>query len=1079
MSREQLAVGYRGAIAWMANNPVASNLLMIVIMAAGLFGMFSVTQEVFPSFELDTVTISVPYPGASPAEVEQGIVLAIEEKVRGIDGIKRVTSTANENVGTVAAELLIDANPEKVLSDIKTEVDRIQTFPEEAEEPSVTLLSPRREVISLVIAGDQDLRRLHEIGERARRDLLASGEITQVELFGVPPLEIAVEVRRETLEAYGLTLDDIARTIRASSLELPGGSLDTRGGELLVRVADRKLSGEEFGDIVVATTAGGAQTRLGQIATIRDGFEDNDQASYFNGQPAVRVTAYRVGDETPQSVADAVKDYAEVLSAEVGESVTITHWADDSELLKGRIDLLLNNARLGLILVVGVLALFLNARLAFWVSMGIPITFLGAFFLMPSLDVTINMVSLFAFIITLGLVVDDAIVVGESAFAKMEEGMEPLEASIAGARQMVVPVTFAVLTSAAAFSPLFFVPGFSGKIFRVLPMIVLAVLFFSLVESFFILPAHLAHQAKGNAATRRLGVLLRPLDWARGHATAGLARFISGVFEPFLRFVLRWRYAAASFGVATFIATIGMLAGGVVPFNFFPKLDSDQVTATVRLPYGTPIERTLEIREVLEASAARTIEELGAEDAVVGMFTSVGSGPAAGGPGGGTAAIGSHLLTVELELVGSGEREFTSSEFGFAWAAQTPEQVGVDAMGFTSSSGPGAGAAVDVLMSHPDTEVLAAASAEMAAELRSFSDLTDVENSYANGKPQLDFQLKDSARALGLTTSDVARQLRSSFYGSEALREQRGRNELKVMVRLPEEQRSSEYDLDALEVRTPMGAYVPLEAVADVTRGRAPTAITREEGTRTVNVKGELAAGVASPQAVLEGLEEGAIPKLLDKYPGLSMEFAGSQREQAESLGSLGRNYLLALFVMYALLAVPFKSYLQPLVIMTAIPFGFVGAVWGHLIMGYEMSIISMMGVVALSGVVINDSLVLIDAANQRRRLKGDGLGHLDDAIEAIVHGATRRFRPILLTSLTTFFGLAPMIAETSVQARFLIPMAISLGFGVLFATFVVLVLVPCFYLFVEDFLYTKTWYLRWSGLVEADPVEVELEPAK
>ena len=1026
----------RTAIAWMARNSVAANLLMVMILLAGAMGLTRVKQEVFPEFDLDLVTVGVVYPGASPEEVEQGIVLAIEEAVRTIDGVKRVTSTAAEGAAGVSVELQLGVDGDKVLTDVKTAVDRIQTFPEDAERPTVELAARRSTVVSIILSGDQPLSTLEALGERVREELLASDDISQVEVNGVPPLEVAIEVSREKLEGLGLTLGDVANRIGAASLELPGGGLDTESGEILVRVADRRLDGSAFEELVIATAPDGGKVLLGDVATVDDGYEDNDQAHFYQGQRAVRVVAYRTGDEAATTVSDAVHATLERIRPDLPSTVHVAIWDDDSEMLRARIDLLVRNARLGLVLVVLILAVFLAPRLAFWVALGIPISFLGAFLLMPTMDLSINMITLFALIITLGMVVDDAIVVGENAYEKTQTGMDQTKAAIEGAQEMAVPVTFAILTTIAAFAPMFFVPGVMGKIFRLFPGMVIAVLVFSLLESFFILPAHLAHMKDKPASG-----IFAPLERVREKVAGQLKRFIHGPYQAALEHLLTWRYATLAGALALFLLAVGVVRGGVVPFNFFPKLEGDVVTVSARLPYGSAPERTMETREVLEASLQAAIDHFG-DDYVTGVYTRVGE--SGGGGFGNPQQVGANLLTVEVELVPSGEREFSSQDFRGIWSNATPQLVGVDSVSFNSSAGPGAGAAVAVRLSHSDTEVLAAASEALAAEMRGYADLSDIENSWAAGKPQLDFSLRPEAQALGLTSFDVARQLRNAFYGAEAVREQRGRRELRVMVRLPEEQRRSEHDLDQLRIRTPSGGWVPLSYVADVERGRSPTAIKRQEGRRTVDVSGELAPGVVSSAPVVASVTEDLLPELLATYPGLGAELVGAEEERRESFAALGRNYILAMLAVFTLLAIPFRSYVQPLVVMSAIPFGFVGAVGGHLLMGYELSLISMFGIIALSGVVVNDSLVLIDSAN---RFRAQGLGPHD----AIISAGKRRFRPILLTSLTTFFGLVPMIFETSVQARFLVPMAISLGFGVLFATFVVLLVVPVLYLAVED----------------------------
>jgi len=1030
----------------MARNSVAANLLMFMVLIGGMLGISRTTQEVFPAFDIDQVIVSVVYPGASPEEVEQGIVLAVEESVRGIDGVKRVKSSAGEGIAIVYLDLTLEADPDRVLADTKSAVDRIQTFPEEAERPQVILPTMSRQVVSLVIYGDQDLRSLHAIGERARARLVQHPDVTQVGVSGVPSLEVSVEIPRETLEGLGLTLDEVAHQISGSSLELGGGALQTRQGDILLRVADRVTVGSDFADIVLRGTASGATVRLGDVARITDGYADTDQAAFYSGLPAVRVDASRVGKETPIQVSNAAYEVLEELRAELPDTVQLAVINDASEILQSRIDLLIKNAKYGGLLVVVILALFLEPRLAGWVALGIPVSFMGAFLLMPTIDLSINMITLFALIITLGMVVDDAIVVGENAYDHMQQGRSKLEASILGAREMAVPVTFAILTTIAAFSPMFFVPGVMGKIFRLFPAVVIAVLLFSLIESFFVLPAHLSHQ-KPRPWLDRLAAPQR-------HVARALRDHIEHFYKPTLRRLLRWRYAAVATAIAMFIGVVGLVGSGTVPFSFFPKIEGDLVSVSVRLPYGAPKHQAIAARETLEAALDEAVDEVGGPEILRGVYARVGEGAAQGfGP----PEIGGHLVTVEVFMVPAGEREARSVDLAAAWKEALPPLIGVESLTFNAASGPHAGEAVDLQLAHDDIDVLAAASASLQESLEGYADLINAASTFSLGKPRLDYHLNDNARTLGLTGADVARQIRSAFYGAEALREQRGRNELKVMVRLPEEQRASEYDMEQLQVRTAGGGFAPLASVADFERDRAPTAIKREEGRRTVNVTADLAFGVKSTQDVFKDLESTVLPALVTRYPDLRVEKAGEHREQAESFQALGQNYLLALVAIFGLLAIPFRSYTQPLIIMSAIPFGLVGAVLGHLVMGYSLSLISMFGIVALSGVVVNDSLVLIDTTNRYER------GGLSKE-EAIVAAGARRFRPILLTSLTTFFGLAPMILETSMQARFLIPMAISLGFGVLFATLLVLGVVPCLYMVLEDLERAARWIWRTVG---------------
>ena len=1047
----------KGAISWMARNGVAANLLMAGILACGiLLGLLQVKQEVFPEFSLDIITVRVPYPGASPEEVEQGIVLAVEEEVRGIDGVKAVDATAAEGYGVVSVELLLGANPDKVLADVKNAVDRITSFPEDAEEPSVSLLSTRRRVISMFISGDQDLSTLQDIAEDARAELIGGEGVTYVEIRGVPANEVVVEVPRETLQRYGLTLEEVAQRVRAASIELPAGGIDTAGGEILVKLDDRRRMGEDFRDIVIRGTPGGGVLTLADVATIRDTFEENDQATYLNGERAVEIVAYRVGSESPQGVADYVRSFAEDLKADLPGNVHVTMLKDDSIILRQRIELLVKNAVQGLFLVLLVLYLFLNVRLAFWVALGIPVSFLGAFALMPGLDISVNMISLFAFIITLGMVVDDAIVIGENIYEKLESGLPPARAAIEGAREMAVPVTFAILTTIAAFSPMFFVPGVAGKLFRILPGIALAVLTFSLVESFFVLPAPLGHETLVERFIKtRLGWLDLPSRWFG----RGLDWFNERIYKPVLRNTVELRYVAAALALATFAATVGVVGAGIVPFTGFPVLEGNTVTASVRLPYGTPVARTEEVRAVLEAGAMRAIENAPEEGLLEAIITRVGEGPSQGGPVGGAGAVGSHLLTIEMELIGSENRDTSATFLEEAWANEVPPIAGLESLTFNANIGPSGAADVEIQLAHTDFDTLIDASSELSDKLRTYSDLTGVTNSYAAGKQQYTYSLKPAATTLGVTGNDVARQLRAAFFGAEALREQRGRNEVKVLARLPREQRTSLYDLEQLRIRTPQGGFVPLEQVALLTPDRSPTDILRENGKRVINVTAMLSEGVPSNQAVVTDLNDNVFDKLKADYPGLSVGYAGQQAELNESLFVLLSYFGVALIVIYALLAIPFKSYFQPFIIMLgAIPMGFVGAVLGHLLLGYKLSMVSMFGIVALAGVVINDSLVLIDAANVYRRQNPDAT-----ALDAMIYAGTRRLRPILLTSLTTFFGLMPLIFETSVQARFIVPMAISLGCGILFATFIILLLVPSLYLILEDLLWA---FKAFSGFV-------------
>ncbi len=1084
--------GERGPISWMARNHVASNLLMIVLIAGGLSIGAQVKQEVFPEFQLDIVTVSVPYPGASPSEVEQGVILAIEEEVRSLDGVKRVTATAVEGNAGVTIELEAGVNANRALADVKSAVDRITSFPNEIEEPVVSLASNRREVITMVLYGDQTEEVLKQIGERIRQELLLRPKVTFVELDGVRSREIAIEISQANLRRYGLTLPQVADLVRRTALELPGGGVKTSGGEILVRTAERRDFGYEFADIPVVALADGTVVRLDDVAEIRDGFEDSDLKATFNGQSAVLIKAYRSGIETPIEVSDEVRAYIAENETLLPPGLGLSVLSDRSEMYRDRLDLLIRNARLGLVLVLLVLGLFLNARLAFWVTMGIPISFLGSLLLLPAMDVSINMISLFAFIITLGIVVDDAIVVGENIFEMRQRGMSRARAAVVGAQTIAMPVTFSVLTTIVAFTPMFFVPGPPGKFFRVIPAIVVCVLLISLVESLFVLPAHLGHKGtlgKGlwhffmypfSRKVRQEVVDPNPDDessapapesrfmkWLNGpqrRFAVVLQRFIDKRYRPALRWATANRYLTVATAFGLLLATLGFVASGRLKFTFMPKVDADTISARAVLPYGSPFEDTKDVESRLLETAYDTIEDFGAEDVVRGVFSISGKEiNVATGPSRPAVGAGSHLGNVQVYLEPADKRTFSATEFASRWREKVRDLTGLESLSFVYATGPGSGKPIEVQLSHPDIDTLEQAAERVAGELSGYAGVRDVDDGFAEGKPQLDFRLTPLGHSLGLTVNELALQVRSAFYGAEALRQQRGRDEIKVMVRRPEAERESEYDIENLLVRTPDGGEVPLYTAATVSRGRAYTTINRADGQRVVTVSADVNASTNAEQ-VMADFAAGPLPAIVADFRGMAGSFEGDSRDRDDSLQSLKSNFMLALLVIFALLAIPFRSYIQPIVVMSAIPFGIVGAVGGHVIMGYDLSLISIMGIVAVSGIVVNDSLVLVHAANEVRDAGAT-------PYEAIQAAGARRLRPILLTSLTTFFGLAPMILETSVQARFLIPMAISIGFGVMFATVIILLIVPALYVIIED----VTSLVFGSGEADA-PTDGELQ---
>ncbi|MGB6288911.1 MAG: efflux RND transporter permease subunit [Desulfobulbales bacterium] len=1020
---EQKLAHKRGPISWMAGRSVTANLLMLVLLIGGLVMGQNISKDVFPDFELDLVSISLIYPGASPEEVERGTILAVEEAIQDIEGIKEITSTAREGSGTVTVEIIEGEDVSEIAQEIKNAVDRISSFPDDAEDPRVTVPSRKRYVVSLALYGDQPEAVLREMAEMVRDRLLMDPEISQVELSGIREYEISIEIPQNVLRTYGLTLNEVAAIVRRASVEVPGGAIRTEGGDVLVRVTERRDVGKEFAKVPVISTPEGTELLLEDIGVIRDDFEESDRFATFNGKPAVMLEVYRIGEQTPVSVSDAVHRQMDEINYILPEGLTLVSRNDRSEIYKQRLDLMLRNGFLGLGLVFILLAVFLETRLAFWVSLGIPISFLGCLLLLPLLGVTFNMVSMFAFIVTLGIVVDDAIIVGENVYSHRQQGLPWLEAAITGTRSIAMPVTFSVLTNMVTFMPIFFVPGFMGKVFREIPLVVVTVFFISLIESLFILPAHLGHKGKG-----REGRIFPKLHELQQRFSAFFVRMVRTRYGPFLGLVLRWRYISFSVAILVLLLAFGYVKSGRLGFELFPKIESDYAAVTANLPFGTSVNRTLEVQQKLVQAGKAVAERNGGEKLVEGIYASVDGSEA----------------QVRIYLTPPKIRPISTAKMTQLWREETGEIAGLETIKFESDAGgPGRGAAISVELSHRDIGVLEHASAELAAAMEYFPNVIDIDDGFSPGKQQIDFKVRPEAQSLNLHAADIARQVRQSYYGAEALRQQRGRNEVKIMVRLPREERISEFHLEEMILRTPDGGEVPLVEAVTLERGRADTSIERRNGRRVVTVSADVRPRSQAAQ-VTEVLNSDTIPALSARYPGLSFSYEGRMADRTESIQSLIRGLLIALIIIYAMLAIPLNSYIQPLIIMLAIPFGLVGAVIGHLIMGYSLSVLSLFGIVALSGVVVNDSLVLIDFANRRRK-KGS------IAVEAIQDAAIQRFRPIMLTTLTTFGGLAPMIFETSRQARFLIPMAISLGYGIVFATVITLVIVPSVYLIIDD----------------------------
>lgn len=1071
----------KGIIHWFSRNHVAANFVMLMIAILGLMTWGKLKKEIFPETSIDAVLITVPYPNATPEEVEKGIIVPIEEAIQDIEGIDKMRSTADQGAGNVQVDVETGFDTRNVMDDIKTRVDAIQNLAEQAEEPLLTELLIKAQVMSIAVSANTDERTLREIAEQVRTGLLTykGGPIpvTQASLAGVRDYEISIEVSEDTLRQYNLSFDDVAAAVRKSSLDLPGGSVRTSGGEVLIRTEARRYTAAEFSRITVVTREDGSKVTLDQIAEIRDEFEEDPIETRFNGESAILINVFRVGNEDTIKIADTVKEYVyEVAPRKMPEGVSLEIWKDDSRYLSGRLALLAKNGVFGLVLVAIVLALFLRPSLALLVSIGIPVSFAGAIMLMPYTDISINMISLFAFILVLGIVVDDAIVVGENVYSRIRKGEHPRLAAPRGTHEVGVVVTFGVLTTAMAFTPMLGLSGVSGKIWPNIPLIVIPTLLFSLVQSKLILPSHLA--------------LLKPFDEEKEPGpilrfqrifSRGLENFIDRFYRPSLRVALTNRYLVLVSFVMLFVVTVMTVRSGWIRFQFFPDVETDVVIAKLKLSQGVSFEKTALAIDRIEEKAFELNEhfpKIEGEPMIRHMLTSIGTQPFIEGIQGiNGAPRDTNIGEVTIEMQSASKRTFTAKEVTSKWRELVGDIPGAVELTFSAEAAAG-GNALDIELVGDDLNNLEAATDELKTALAGFSGVIDIADSNLEGKRELKLEILPGAEALGLRLEDVARQVRQGFYGDEIQRLQRGKNEVKVFVRYPESERKSIADLENMKIRLPDGNEVPFPEVATASLGRSYASITRTDQLRAIRVTADvdktqgananevvasLTAGagaesqsdlwkknIANLFRKLRGLEpkpeppKGALIEITERYPGISYSFEGEQKDQAQSVQEMGQKAIIALLGMYVLMAIPLKSYIQPVIVMSVIPFGLVGAVAGHLLMGFSLSIMSMCGIIALAGVVVNDSLVLVEYVN--RHVKAGETLH--DAARA---AGVARFRPILLTSMTTFAGLTPMLLETDIQAKFLIPMAVSLSFGILFATLITLILVPCIYLVLED----------------------------
>ena len=1073
-----------GAVRWFTRNHVAGNFLMLAILLAGFTTWFKVRKEIFPDTAFDALTVSLPYPNATPEEVERGVVVPVEEAVADVLGIKKMSSTSQQNGGLVTIEVENGYRVRDVMDDVKTRVDAIANFPEEAEEvilEEIVITSP---VMAITLVADgADEATLRGMAETMKDELLAfeskkkpslmefvgnalagKPRITKVSIAGTRPYEISLEVSEDRLSELGLTLAQAAEAVRRYSVDLPAGSIRTGGGELIVRTVGKKFRAADFGEVPLQTLADGSVVRLGQVADLRDGFEDVDLSVKYDEEKAVVVNIFRVGEQDTTRLAKLVEEYVERKNEQALDGVALGIWNDQSELLKGRIDLLSRNALTGLLYVLIVLALFLRPSLAFLVALGIPVSFAGGMWLMPVTDISINMISLFAFILVLGIVVDDAIVTGENVYARIQKGEHPSLAAWKGTHEVGTVVIFGVLTTVVAFTPMLGLSGVSGKIWPNIPLVVIPTLLFSLLQSKFVLPAHLALLGPTKSKEERsqlrwkkyalwnplkyIFFVVEGLFWIQHQIATGLLVFVKKVYQPTLSFGLRWRYPMIAVFFAIFVISLAVVGTGRIKFKFFPEVEGDVLSAKLELAQGVPFDETEKVVARVEAAAqelGRRFEGESGVSVVRHVLASSGTQPFISGfqPDGPPKAT--HIGEVTIELLPSAQREVGSDELVNEWRKLTGSIPGVVELSFKAETAAG-GNAIDLSLTGLDLEELEAATRFAKEKLGDYSGVIDITDSSRVGKDEIQIiRLTRAGETLGSTLGGVGSQVRDAFFGNEAQRLQRGRDEVKVMVRLPEKDRRTIETIEKLELVSPAGQRVALREVAEYRFGNGPAVINRTDRKRSIKITADVDAS-ANANEVVAGYTEEVLEQIDSLYPSVQWGFEGEQEDQANSIREIGIGFLGALIIMYVLIAIPLKSYFQPLIILSAIPFGLIGGIWGHAALGMNLSIMSMVGFVALAGVVVNDSLVMVDFVNRHRE-------ELGSAREAALQAGGRRFRAILLTSLTTFAGLLPMLFEQDMQARFLIPMAVSLGFGIIFATTITLFLVPGVYVVLDDVL--------------------------
>jgi multidrug efflux pump subunit AcrB len=1045
-----------------ARNTVFANIVLVMIFMAGGIAVMSMIRETFPEFSLDIITISVPFPGADPEEVEEGISQKIEEAIEGLEGVKQYTTQSSENVGTAIIEVKENYDIDDVLDRVRTNVNTISTFPVDAEKPVITELILKDPVILLYLSGDMSERRIKEWSEKIKDEIQQLPEISRVQIFGTRGYEINVEVSEERLREYGLTFNMVKDAIRRSSLNLAGGTIRTRGEEIRVRTMGRKYTGEALSSIVVLARPEGEIITLDRVATINDGFTEDPINALINGEPSVLLIIYKTKEEDALVISEAVQQFISQKQQQLPAGANIKIFYDNTDMLRSRISLLTKNGIIGLMIVFLVLWCFLNARLSFWGGMGIPISIAGALAILWAMGGTINMISLFGLIMVLGIVVDDAIIVGEAIYFHRKQGKPPLKAAVDGVSEVGMPVIAAVTTTIVAFIPLFYVGGIMGKFIAILPAVVIACLVVSLLECFILLPAHLSNLPDPNASNNNLNPLTRRLEIVNRLTTSGMEWFIARIYTPLLSKALYWRYISFCIAISTLLLTIGLVKGGILKFEVFPEIDGFIMTSTVEFPSGTPPDVTKQAIEQIDAALLRLAKhtQTSSGDPIIEDRMSLVGQTMEEIP-----RSGPHLGSVQAILLDSERRGVHSKDLMFKWEKEVGPIPGVKSLTFAGFGIGPPGAPIEVWLQGRDMGDILAAADDLMDRLRKFEGVFQIRSDFSPGKNEMRLELKPQARTLGLTVDDLARQIYAGYYGDEATRLQRGRDDIRIKVRYTADERSKISNLERVRVRTRNGHEVPLISVADISFASGYSTITRTDGMRRVAVSADVDTNKANANEIFSELSSSFFPQLKQRYPEINVALQGEQKKMRESLGTLFVGYPLAILGIFIIIATMFRSYAQPFVIMFTVPFGIIGAVLGHLLLGYDLSIMSVFGMVALTGVVVNDAIVLIERVNENI---AEGMPFFD----AILSGGARRFRAIFLTSISTVGGLAPMIMETDLQAKFLIPMALSIAAGIAFATVLTLVLVPSLLTLLSDarLLVHRLRHGYWPKRLDVEP---------